>query len=198
MKAPTLLLLSAFSLWLLAPVQPARGADRQEESGWTPLFNGKDLSGWVPMNEGIFSVTNGNIRLVKGMGWLRTQRPYTNFVFEAEWRALEPNYNSGFFVRAGLEGKPFPTEVWQVNLKESALGSLLKGSKTVVNSVTPKLPVQEWGKFRIEVSGRKLLLYANGQKAWEFNDLDSPHGYLGLQAEGKAFDFRNLRVRDLP
>ena len=27
--------------------------------------------------------------------------------------------NSGFFLRASLEGKPFPVEVWQVNLKET-------------------------------------------------------------------------------
>ena len=50
----------------------------------------------------------------------------------------------------------------------------------------------------MELSGRKLVLDVNGQRAWEFNDLDAGPGYLGLQAEGKAFDFRNLRVLELP
>src|SRR5262245_49495200 len=84
-------------------------------NGPVSLFNGRDLSGWVPMNNAAFTVTNGCIHMPKTSGWLRSEQIYTNFVFEAEWRALETNYNSGFFLRAGLEGKPFPTEVWQVN-----------------------------------------------------------------------------------
>jgi hypothetical protein len=188
-----------------APLErPARTGDvelanrRVEGHNWQTLFNGSDLSGWTPMNDGVFLVTNRCLRLVKGMGWLRSERACTNFVFEAEWRALQTNYNSGFFLRAGLEGRPFPTDVWQVNLKESALGSLMRGSKTVVPSNFPKLPLNQWCKFRMEVSGRKVVLSIDDRRAWEFADLDAPWGYVGLQAEGKAFDFRNLRLQELP
>jgi hypothetical protein len=194
MKRSTLFLLALMCACLPAAGQPAAAAD---QPGWTSLFNGKDLAGWVPMSHGVFTVTNGNLRLVGGMGWLRSERVYTNFIFEVEWRALGSNYNSGFYLRAALEDRPLPTDVWQVNLKESALGSLMKGPNTLVASVTPKLPPNQWGKFRMEVSGRKLVLYVNDLRAWEFNELDPPHGYLGLQAEGKAFEFRNLRVRVL-
>src|SRR6266436_3426829 len=41
----------------------ARGADAKEEAAWQPLFNGKDLSGWVPMNDAVFFATNGCIHL---------------------------------------------------------------------------------------------------------------------------------------
>jgi hypothetical protein len=164
---------------------------------WESLFNGKDLTGWVPMNGGIYLATNGVIHLAKGNGWLRTEKEYTNFVLEAEWRALEPKYNSGFFLRAGLEGRPFPTDVWQVNLKESALGELLKGSVNKVPSVTPPMPLNQWVKFRMEARGRKLTLDVDGKRAWEFNELEADHGYIGLQAEGKSFDFRNVRVQEL-
>src|SRR5258708_4172609 len=101
-----------------------------EEGKWETLFNGKDLSGWTPMHDVEFVVTNGNLRLVTGMGWLRTEKQYTDFILEAEWRALMPEYDSGFFVRAGLEGKPWPNEAWQVNLQRAALGGLVKGNKT--------------------------------------------------------------------
>jgi hypothetical protein len=47
----------------------------------------------------------------------------------------------------------------------------------------------------MELRGRKLTLDVDGERAWEFNEFDAPHGYIGLQAEGKAFDFRNLRVQ---
>jgi hypothetical protein len=177
---------------------PSQAADAEAPAPWQSLFNGRDLTGWAPMNDAVFFATNGNIHLAKSMGWLRTERQYTNFVFEAEWRALQTNYNSGFFLRAGLTGKPFPTEVWQVNLKDTALGSLMKGSKTVVPATTPRLPLNQWFKFRMEARGHKLTLDVNGQRAWEFDQFDDAPGYLGLQAEGRTFDFRELRVQELP
>jgi hypothetical protein len=180
----------------LLPV--SRAADAKDQGEWHTLFNGKDLSGWVPMNEVAFTATNGIIHMAKGAGWLRTERQYTNCVFEAEWRALETNYNSGFYLRARLDGKPFPTDGWQVNLKANALGSLVKGSTTVLPTSTAMRPLNQWFKFRMEVRGRKLTLDADGQRVWEFNEIDADHGYLGLQSEGMAFDFRNLRVQELP
>jgi len=184
---------------LLNFVQP--GLAQPATNGPTSLFNGKDLSGWVPMNNASFSVTNGRIHISKTSGWLRSKRVYTNFIFEIEWRALETNYNSGFFLRAGLEGKPFPTDVWQVNLKESALGSLMKGSKTIVAFPTEpgsRTPPFKWITFRMEARGSTLTLDINGQRAWKFEQFDSAYGYLGLQAEGKAFEFRNLRLQEVP
>jgi hypothetical protein len=39
---PTVALLALFCI----PTSPARGADSGSSDGWTPLFNGKDFSGW--------------------------------------------------------------------------------------------------------------------------------------------------------
>ena len=185
-----------FVLCLSTSRLTAAGAADDPE-GWVSLFNGRDLAGWVAENEGKFVVTNGNLRLVTGNGWLRTEKEYTDFVLEAEWRALEPQYDSGFFVRAGTVGKPWPNEVWQVNLAGSALGALVKGYKTVVPAETPRVPLNKWVKFRIEVRGKSITLDVDGERAWEFKTLDSPRGYIGIQAENKSFDFRNLRVREL-
>jgi hypothetical protein len=182
------------TLILLASV--AFGANAGDK--WEPLFNGKDLTGWTVMNDAAFTVTNGVIHLDKSTGWLRTDREYTNFVFEAEWRGLETNYNSGFYIRAGLDGKPHPTNAWQVNLKQSALGQLLRGKPEVLPSKTPEFPANEWVTFRMEARGKKLTLDVNGKRAWEFDKLDVDHGYIGIQAESRPLDFRNLRVREIP
>jgi hypothetical protein len=197
MKIPRIHLLSAILLVAVSLTPLSRGAEPQDDSKWVSLFNGKDLSGWVIVNDGAFMVTNGVLRVERSMGWLRTEKQYADFVLEAQWRALETNYNSGFFVRAGLEGKPFPDNAWQVNLKESSLGSLLKGRDTVLPSKTPKFPINEWVTFRMEVRGKTLTLDVNGARAWEFNDLDADHGYIGIQAEGKSLDFHRLRVQEL-
>ena len=193
MKNILSVVLATFTLAALSTAaQPTNSAN------WQSLFNGRDLSGWVPVHDVTFLVTNGNLRLVKGMGWLRTERQYTDFIFEAEWRALEPGYDSGFFLRAGVEGKPWPKDGWQVNLASRALGGLVKGNRTIVPAETPPMPVNQWVKFRLEVRGKRVTLDVNGERAWEFNDLNATRGYLGIQAENKAFDFRNLRIRELP
>jgi hypothetical protein len=165
---------------------------------WVSLFNGKDLRGWVVMHEVNYLITNASLRLVSGMGWLRTENQYKDFILEAEWRALESGCNSGFFVRVGVEGKPWPTGGWQVDLNRAALGALVKGTRTMVPAETPPMPVNQWVKFRIEVRGRKITLDVNGERAWEFSELDVDRGYIGLQAEGKALEFRNLRLQELP
>jgi hypothetical protein len=197
--------MKTISMRLLAPAlgccvllaRPCAGAGQGGEEGWVSLFNGKDLSGWRPVHEVTFVVTNGNLRLVDGMGWLRTEKEYRDFILEAEWRALVPQYDSGFFVRASLEGKPWPKDGWQINLASNALGALVRGFRTVVPAETPRMPLNKWVKFRIEVRGKRITLDVDGERAWEFNDLDAQQGYIGIQAEGKSFDFRNLRVKEL-
>ena len=191
MRSTTMIFQIRFWVVLLA-ASASLAADPEES-----LFTGHDLTGWTIMNNGAFTATNGILHLERSMGWLRTDRRFADFILEAEWRALETNYNSGFFIRAGLEGKPFPDNAWQVNLKESSLGSLLRGRDTVVPSKTPKFPINEWVAFRMEARGKQLTLDVNGNRVWEFNELDVGRGYIGIQAEGKSFDFRNLRVRVL-
>ena len=133
-----------------------------------------------------------------GKGWLRTDRAFTNFVLEVEWRGLETNYNSGIFVRAPLDGNPWATNVWQINLKQSAIGELLEGSMKIVPVNMPKLPAGEWIKFHIEARGAELTLDVNGQRARKFSQFTPSSGYIGLQAEGKMFEFRGLRITELP
>ena len=37
----------------------------------------------------------------------------------------------------------------------------------------------------------------NDERAWETDVIDRNQGYLGIQAENKSFDFRNLRIQEL-
>ena len=186
------LLWSALFL-LLTSLPTTRAAD----APWQSLFNGKDLQGWVPVHEVTFQVVEGNLRLVKGMGWLRTEKEYKDFILEFEWRALEEKYDSGIYFRAGLNGKPWPDGGWQINLRHDALGGLVKGYSSMVPSETDRKPVNQWVKVRLEVRGKKTKLVVDGEDAWESEKVDAEKGYLGIQAENKSFDFRNLRIQEL-
>ena len=77
----------------------AAGAEQAEE-GFRPLFNGKDLSGWVPVNTApsTWTVRDGMI-ICSGRptGELRTDRMYHNFILELEWRHMRPRGNAGVF-----------------------------------------------------------------------------------------------------
>jgi hypothetical protein len=168
-----------------------------EEAKWVSLFNGNDLAGWVKVHDVTVEVKGGNLRIVKGMGWLRTEKEYGDFILEAEWKALEEKYDSGLFLRCPAEGKPWPKDGWQVNLRYDRLGGLVRGYANVVPSETEKVPVNQWVKFRLVVQGKKCTLYVQGEKAWEFDKLDRDRGYVGIQIEDRAFDFRNLRIQEL-
>jgi hypothetical protein len=169
------------------------------ESGSAPvdLFNGTNLDGWVPINGGHFTVTNGVIHLEGGPGWLRTSRTYGDFVLTVEWRGLKANYNSGVFVRAPLTGKPWAPAIWQVNTKQTGIGELLAGSQKIIPAFIPPAAPGTWVQFRIEARGTNLTLAVNGRQTWEFHSLQPATGYLGLQAEGKAFEFRHLQIVEL-
>jgi hypothetical protein len=164
----------------------------------TLVFNGTNLDGWVKVNDGSFTATNGVLHVEGGKGWLRTERDFGDFVLDAEWRGLETNYNSGFFIRAPLDGKPWATNVWQINTKQSAIGELLQGSAKIVKSVVPPVVAGEWVKFHAEARGTNLTLDVDGKRAWEFHALEPARGFIGIQAEGKSFDFRNVSVQAFP
>jgi hypothetical protein len=81
--------------------------DKKTEDGFTPLFNGKDLDGWMKVNSapGTFTVKDGLI-VTTGLpiGFLRSTKMYENFILEMEWKHLPPKPgavgNSGLFVWA--------------------------------------------------------------------------------------------------
>lgn len=190
-------LLSGLLLGCLICTQTAVRAAEDKDAKWESLFNGKDLTGWVGVNDVKFEVKEGNLQLVRGMGWLRTEKEYGDFVLELEWRALVEKYDSGIYIRSGKDGKPWPDGGWQVNLRYDRLCGLVKGYKAIVPSETEKKPLNQWVKLRLEVKGKKITCFVDGEKAWEYNELDREKGFIGFQAEEKAFDFRNVRLQEI-
>lgn len=189
----------AFTLAVAALALPgACPATRAAE--WQALFNGRDLAGWKPVHDVAFDVHEGHLRLVRGMGWLRTEKEYGDFILEVELRPLVERYDSGLFFRVGLDGKPWPTEGWQVNLRRDLWGALVKGYKKILGSPVEGPDVEEsgpWSTFRLEVRGNRATLDIDGQRAWETDQIDRARGYIGIQAEERAFAFRAFRLQSL-
>jgi hypothetical protein len=77
------------------------------DDGFVPMFNGKDLTGWVNVNcapSTFYVKDNQIITTGKPTGYLRTEKHYENFIAEFDWMHVPPapgaEGNSGFFVWA--------------------------------------------------------------------------------------------------
>lgn len=111
-----------FAILLFAPLAliaavPGPAAVQEPAAGWTDLFNGKDLTGWVNVNcaKDTWAARDGMIVCNgKPTGVMRTEKQYENFILHIEWMHLEPGGNSGCFAWSGgtaKEGSPFPKGV---------------------------------------------------------------------------------------
>ncbi len=100
MRLPMLALV--LSIGLLPAAVPSDQGD-----GFVPMFNGKDLTGWINVNcapETFFVKDDLVITTGKPTGYLRTEKQYENFIAEFDWMHVPPRPtavgNSGFFVWA--------------------------------------------------------------------------------------------------
>jgi hypothetical protein len=74
-----------------------------------PLFNGKDLKGWVNVNTDpdTWSVKDGFlISTGKPIGVMRSEKEYENFILQIDWMHMEPGGNSGVFVWCDAQPNP--------------------------------------------------------------------------------------------
>jgi hypothetical protein len=97
------------TLLLAVTLSLSTAIQSQDSEGFLPLFNGKDLSGWRPVN-----VASDTFRWENGMmittgvptGFMATEKMYENFIVELEWRHMKEAGNSGVFIWG--EGLPAP------------------------------------------------------------------------------------------
>jgi hypothetical protein len=200
---------------------------RAEEDGFVPLFNGRDLSGWVNVNcaPETWSVNDGMIHCT-GLptGALRTPRQYENFILELEWRHLRSGGNSGVFIWGSpiaAPGVPFLRAV-EVQVLDHGFnvpgknewytthgdvfpihGSTMKpfghhnGMRSFPSEERSK-GTPEWNHYRIVCSNGVIRLHVNGKEVSGGEDCNYRKGYLGLESEGGPIDFRNVRIKELP
>ncbi len=180
--------------------------------GSRPLFNGRNLDGWVRMLGGEWTVEHGELVARNGVewstnpeksgSWLRTEREYADFVLELEY-AVNAKGNSGVFLRSALEKNPAFTGHELQILDDADLPAPKKWSTgalydvVAANRVMSK-PAGEWNSLRIEAQGRQIRAWLNGIEIINHDGARSTRGYLGLQNhDDKAVTrFRNIRLTE--
>ncbi|MGB8168574.1 MAG: DUF1080 domain-containing protein [Chthoniobacteraceae bacterium] len=93
--------LAALSFTTLVSALALHAADNVPPDGFTALFNGNDLTGWVPVNVApdTFTVRDGMV-VISGVptGYMRTAQMHENFILECDWQHMKSGGNSGVFV----------------------------------------------------------------------------------------------------
>jgi hypothetical protein len=164
------------------------------EDGWVPLFNGRDLSGWVPINvaPGTFSVRDGII-VSTGVptGLLRSERQYENFIVELEWRHLKSGGNAGLFVWGdGLSacGSPFARGM-EVQILDNGFNARGKNQwYTTHGDVFPVFGAKMTPTGRISETGQRSFPIEERSKdspQWNHYRVEARDGVLRLSVNGK-------------
>jgi len=190
-------------------------AQAPRESGWTALFNGKDLSGWKKNGDEKWVVEQGTIlceRTANKYGYLTTEKTYRDFALRLKFKG-EAAGNSGVFVRAkitGIDPQHGPDiEGMQVEVDPSPgkhTGGLYEsGGRGWVAQPTPEgeraLKPSDWNDLEVSVHGAHIVTQLNGTKIVDFTD-PAPKftdGVIGLQIHtggGVKVRWKDISIRE--
>jgi hypothetical protein len=184
---------------------------REQQKRCKPIFNGRDLDGWVTVAGGDWTVEDGALVGRNGRNWsedpettgswLRTTKQYADFRLELQYTISE-NGNSGVFFRSAAEKNPAFTG-YEMQITDSAGQDPSKhaaGSIYAVAAPSKNLvrPAGQWNTVTIVARGPRIVLEMNGEKVIDTELNRSMSGYIGLQNhdERAVARFRNVRVEE--
>lgn len=191
-----------------------------EDSGFTPLLNGKNLDGWKafydPKAKDVD--TSKNLKIVDGAivcsgkptGFFHTDKAYSNYVLQYEWRypkGSDPKSNSGCLVHLQEPlNKIFPKclepqgryyDHGRIFVMHHAKEDI-KFNKFDQELITKQLkPMGEWSKTEVTCTKDGLVkVKLNGEQVSECQGVLTS-GPIGFQSEGTEVHFRNIRIKKL-
>ncbi len=205
-----LLMITGFSLAL---------AEEQSDEKFKPLFNEKDLTGWVIEGKSSF-VVRDRMLVCNGSGnwptWLRTTEVFENFVLRLEYKTRY-GAESGVFFHAPLHGR-ISHVGYEIQIGGSgrlarhstgaifdAIAPLKSTARQLSGEKEEKDAMEQFDELEITMNWPSLKVRLNGQLVQDLDvrEHDSLRyrprlGYIGLQDRGKPVLFRNIRIKRLP
>ena len=186
---------------------------RGAEEGFTPLFNGEDLTGWEgdPL---LWVVEDGElIGRSPGIGYndfLATEAEYADFVLRFQVRLVNDVGNSGVQFRSRRVPGSMEMEGYQADIGPTWWGDLYDESRrkeTLVDAdeqvVTRAVKKDDWNDYEIRAEKSSIALKINGVTTAEYTEEDPSvalDGRLAVQIHsGPALEvrFRDIRIQEL-
>jgi hypothetical protein len=205
----------------LVPV-PASSTAKKED-GWTNLFDGKNLDGWVQRGgKAKYRAEDGQIVGTSvpntGNSFLCTRKDYADFILELDFK-VDPDLNSGVQIRSHCFDRPLTVKVdgkqykipadrvhgYQVEIDPSPRawtgGIYDEGRRGWLNDLKKNEAARkafkpgQWNHFRIECRGDSIKTWLNGTLAANLKDSVTPSGFIGLQVHGVGNQQKPREVR---
>ena len=188
----------------------------QSEEGWSLLFNGKNLDGWVQLNGNAeYKIENkeiiGTAVPDEPNSFLCTKNNYNNFILELEVN-VDPPLNSGIQFRSqslesydngrvhGYQCEIDPSKrAWSGGVYDEARRGWLYNLARNKKGAAAFKP-GEWNTYRIEA----IRTWVNGVMCSNLIDDMTPSGFIALQVHeigddpesvGKMVRWRNIRIK---
>jgi hypothetical protein len=200
---------------------PSEEANRMlrehDATGFTDLFNGKDLTGWAGAKDG-YEVADGTlVNRPKKSGNLYTEAEYSDFTARVEYK-MPAGGNNGLAIRYPGKGQPSGEAMCEVQVLDDNAPKHAKLDPRQYNGSVYGMiaahrgydrPIGEWNFMEVTVKGPKITVELNGTRivdgdvsqVTEFMG-NHPHpgkdrasGHFGFAGHQDPVAFRNIRIR---
>ena len=184
------------------------GCAAHRESGpqWISLFNGKDLTGWTVRGKATWSVEEGVLTGIGGMGHIYTDAAASDFEFKGKFRITEQGSkaNSGWYFRANPpadnpNGFPRGYEAQICNSQDAYTGWLWKPGKPTGKASALLTKDGVWFTYRIRAIGPHIEFWINDQPVMTYDDAEYTAGHFAIQGHnpGMKIEAKELFYRPL-
>jgi uncharacterized protein (TIGR03067 family) len=195
---------------------------RKPEPAFRPLFNGKDLDGWVANGHAVntdqktnWVADNGILRYTARnlAGGLETTGMFGNYVFEMQWRFHDEkdhtrkeensSINVGFHAQNGAVGPQYRFSVGQTGAGELAVDAPLKGLNEDGKALRPLRlslnPLGEWNHMTVTCRDDTIDIAVNGKHVGRITGCEPREGTIVLRCgNAKPVEYREIRIKPLP
>jgi hypothetical protein len=140
------------------------------EPGFTPLFNGKDFTGWKLSNPASWSIENGAIKANGTAGHAFYDGEFRNHTFRNFELKVDimtrANSNGGVYVLTEYQETGFPKKGFEIQVNNSHTDRIRTGSLYHVQDVLDDSPAKDdvWFTEDIIVKGDTITVSVDGKQ----------------------------------
>ncbi len=201
MSTRTIILICAALLTLPVGCDRAQTKTKPADSGFAPLFNGKDLAGWQISGNCKWTVEGGQLVGTQGdnfaPGDLFTNKTYDNFELKVVYRIVWPA-NTGIWFRYQSPRKAYQADILEYKKPVAFSGTLYCPGKMFLAANEDKSLVDRdgWNTIKVRAEGEHIQTWINGHKIADVHDDTTDSGRIGFQIHaGKQFAKMKIIVR---